>query len=172
MSANPTRQFVSVEEYLEHEAHSETRSEYFDGEIFPMQSGTPQHATIVNNVGGELRHRLKNKPCRVYSSSLMMQVPETGLYTYPDVAVICGEPRLAESRNDVVTTPNLIVEVLSTSTGDYDRGEKFENYRTLPSLIDYLTISQQRPHVEHYTRQAENRWLLVEYADLGGEYRA
>ncbi|HLK68211.1 MAG TPA: Uma2 family endonuclease [Bryobacteraceae bacterium] len=166
MAANPGATFVSVEEYLERQRTSDSKCEYFNGEIFPMFATTPHHALIVNNVGGELRTRLKSAPCRVYTSDLMVRVTATGLYTYPDVTVICGDPQYTEGRPDGITNPSLIVEVLAPSTEDYDRGKKFEHYRTLPTLIDYLTIAQDKPHIECFTRQAENRWLLIEFAEL------
>ncbi len=167
MPASSAQNFVPLEEYLEREERAEYKSEYFDGEVFPMFSATPQHAMIVANVAGALWQPLRRKPCRLYTSELRLRVTPTGLYTYPDVMVVCGGLQLVEGRNDTVTNPVAIVEVLSPSTQDYDRGQKFEHYRTLPTLIDYLTISQEKPHVEHWTRQAANRWLLVEFADLG-----
>lgn len=167
MSAHPSTTFVTLEEYLERELHAEFKNEYFNGEIFPMFAVTPQHAAIVANVIGEIRLQLKGKPCRVYSSELRLRVTPTGLYTYPDMMVICGDLQLVEGRTDTVMNPVLIVEVLSKSTQDYDRGQKFEHYRTLSSLIDYLTVAQDDPHVVHYTRQSANSWLLVDFADLG-----
>ena len=165
MSANPTT-FVTPEEYLERELQADYKSEYFNGEVFAMAGGTPPHAAIIINVAGELRQRLKGKPCQVYSD-LRLRVAPTGLYTYPDAMVICGDLQLAEGRKDTVMNPVLIVEVLSESTQDYDRGQKFQHYRTLPSLIDYLTIAQDRPHIEHWTRQSPTSGLLTEFADLG-----
>jgi len=165
MSANATT-FVTPEEYLEQELQADYKSEYFNGEVFAMAGGTPPHAAIIINVAGELRQRLKGKPCQVYSD-LRLRVALTGLYTYPDTMVVCGDLQLAEGRKDTVMNPVLIVEVLSESTRDYDRGQKFEHYRKLPSLSDYLTVAQDRPFVEHWTRQSPNSWLLVEFADLG-----
>lgn len=166
MSANPTT-FVTPEEYLERELQSEEKNEYFNGEVFAIARPSARHTWIVTNVAGEFRQQLKGKPCRVASSEMRLRVTPTGLYTYPDVMVICGDVEYAAEQKDTVLNPAVIVEVLSPSTQDYDRGQKFEHYRTLPSLIDYLTIAQDRPHVVHYTRQSENSWLLVEFADLG-----
>src|SRR5579863_6153985 len=165
MSANPTPKFVTVEEYLKQESRAQFPSEYFNGQVFPMFATSPQHAAIVMNVGSELRHRLKDKPCRVYGHALILRVSATGLYTYPDVTVICGEPQLVEGQKDAATNPVLIVEVLSPSTQDYDRGQKFQHYRTLPTLVDYLMVAQETPHIEHWIRQGEDRGLLVEYSD-------
>ena len=97
---------------------------------------------------------------------MRLRVTPTGLYTYPDVMVICGDVEYAAEQEDTVLNPTVIVEVLSPSTQDYDRGRKFQQYRTLPSLIDCLFVAQDRPHVEHWTRQSSNSWLLVEFSDL------
>ena len=166
MSSQATT-YLSPEEYLEIERKADTKSEYFNGEMFAMSGGTPPHAWITTNVVGQLWQQLKGKPCRVASSDLRLRVSPTGLYTYPDVMVICGDLQLTDGRKDTVINPSVIVEVLSESTQDYDRGRKFEHYRTLPSLSDYLMVAQDKPHVEHWMRQAENRGLLVEYHDLG-----
>jgi Uma2 family endonuclease len=167
MSAHPSNPFVTLEEYLERELDSEEKNEYFNGEIFAVARPSARHAWIVTNVGGSLWQQLRGKPCRVSSSEVRLRVTPTGLYTYPDAMVICGTVEVAAEQKDTVLNPALIVEVLSPSTRDYDRGQKFEHYRTLPLLADYLTIAQDKPHIEHYTRQSPNSWLLVEYADLG-----
>lgn len=159
--------FLSPEEYLEIERQSEERNEYFNGEMFAMAGGTPPHALIISNVVRELGQQLKRKPCQVYSSDLRLRVSPAGLYTYADVMIICGKIQLADGRKDTVMNPTLIVEVLSESTRDYDRGQKFQHYRSLPSLIDYLMVAQTESHVEHWTRQSEDRGLLVDYSDLG-----
>ena len=166
MSANPTT-FISPEEYLERELQSEEKNEYFNGEIFAIARPSPRHTWIVTNVAGEFRQQLKGKPCRVSSSELRLRVTPTGLYTYPDVMVVGADVEYASDQKDTVLNPVVIVEVLSKSTQDYDRGQKFQHYRTLPSLIDYLTVAQDVPHVLHWTRQSETRGLLVEYSDLG-----
>lgn len=165
MSANPTT-FVTLEEYLEHELQSEERNEYFKGEVFPMAHASERHALIVTNVAATLWQQTKAKPCRVYSSGLRLRVTPTGLYTYPDVVVICGNVEVADQK-DTVLNPVVIVEVLSPSTKDYDRGQKFQHYRRLPSLIDYLMVAQDEPRVEHWTRQSENLGLLADFAGLG-----
>jgi Uma2 family endonuclease len=160
MSSQP-RSFVSEAEYLEHERKAEFKSEYLDGEVFAMAGGSPRHAWIVVNTAAELRYRLKDSLCRVSSSDLRLRV--TRLYTYPDVMVVCAEPQFADDQKDTLLNPVLVIEVLSESTGDYDRGRKFQHYRTLPSLKEYLTIAQDEPHVEHWVRQPDNHWVLFEY---------
>jgi Uma2 family endonuclease len=165
MSAQPN--LLTPEEYLEIERKAETKSEYFQGEMFAMAGGTPRHGWIIGNVTGGLWQRLRGKPCRVSPGDVRLRVSPTGLYTYPDVMVICGDPQYADDRKDTILNPVLIVEVLSESTRDYDRGQKFEHYRTLASVKDYLTIAQDKPHVEQWSRTEEGRWQLTELDQPG-----
>lgn len=158
--------FLTPEEYLEIERKAEFKSEYYEGKMFAMAGASARHAWIVTNLVGELRQQLKTKPCRVASSDLRLRVSPTGLYTYPDVMVVCGEPQYASNQGDTLLNPTVIIEVLSNSTRDYDRGRKFEHYRSLPSLREYLTVAQDTRHVEHWTRQEENRGILAEFNDL------
>ena len=165
MSSQPTT-LLTPDEYLERERKAERKSEYFQGEMFLMAGASRWHGLIVTNLVGELHGQLKARPCEVYSSDMRIRVSPSGLYTYPDVMVVCGEVQFADDQKDTLLNPNLIVEVLSDSTRDYDRGRKFQHYRALPSLREYLTIAQDAPHVEHWTRQPEDRWLLTEFSDL------
>ena len=164
MSSQPTT-LLSPDEYLELERKAEFKSEYFQGEMFAMAGATRQHGLIVTNLVRELSQQL-TRPCEVYSSDLRLRVSPSGLYPYPDVMVVCGEPQFADDQKDTLLNPNLIVEVLSDSTRDYDRGRKFQHYRALPTLREYLTIDQDTPQVERYTRQPQDRWLLTEFSDL------
>jgi Uma2 family endonuclease len=166
MSSQPTT-FVSPEEYLAQERLAERKSEYFQGEVFAMAGASPRHVWIVANIVAEFRQHLKGKPCRVSASDLRLRVTPAGLYTYPDVMVICGDAQFADDQKDTVLNPVLIVEVLSESTRNYDRSWKFQRYRKLPSLIEYLSIEQDEPRVEHWTRQRENHWDFVDIDDLG-----
>jgi Uma2 family endonuclease len=165
MSSQPTT-LLSPTEYLEQDRQAQHKSEYFQGQMFTMAGASPQHVLIVTNLVRELSQKLKGRPCRVYSSDLRLRVAPTGLYTYPDVMVVCGEAQFADDQKDTVMNPLLIIEVLSESTRDYDRGQKFQHYRTLPSLVEYLTVAQDVPHIEHWIRQPENRWLLAEFSGL------
>lgn len=160
---------LTPEEYLQHERKAEYKSEFLRGEVFAMAGATPQHALVVTNLVGELSSRLRKSACNVYSSDLRLRVSPTGLYTYPDVMVVCGNAEFADDQNDTLTNPALIVEVLSESTHNYDRGEKFQHYRTLPSLKEYLTAAQDAVHVEQWTRQPDGRWLLTEFDDPAAE---
>jgi Uma2 family endonuclease len=153
---------LTPEEYLEIERRAERKSEYFRGEMFAMSGASRRHVVIINNLGGELRQRLKKRPCEIYSNDMRLRVTPNGLYTYPDVMVACGELQFADDQSDTLLNPVLIVEVLSDSTENYDRGRKFEQYRTLPSLIEYVMVAQDAPRIEQYTRQPDDRWLLAE----------
>ena len=153
---------LSPQEYLAGERQAASKSEYLNGEVFAMAGASARHVLIAANVVGELRAQLKGRDCRVYSADLRVKISATGLYTYPDVAVVCGHLLFDDEQEDTVLNPTVLVEVLSESTKDYDRGGKFEHYRTLESLKEYVLIVQDRQHVEHYVRQPEGRWLLEE----------
>ena len=161
MSLQP-QTFITPDEYLARERQAEQKSEYFNGEIFAMSGASPRHVLIVTNVVAELRGQLKKRSCTVYSTDLRVRVSATGLYTYPDVVVVCETPQFDDERKDTLLNPTLIVEVLSDSTKDYDRGDKFEQYRTLPSFVEYVLIAQDKHHVEHFVRQPDKRWILAE----------
>jgi Uma2 family endonuclease len=151
------------EEYLAWERRQPEKHEFHGGEVFAMAGATSEHNQIVANVLGELRSALRQKPCRVFASDLRVTVPATGLYTYPDASVVCGRPELEDDTLDTLLNPLVLVEVLSESTEDYDRGTKFTNYRTIPSFRDYVLISTDKVLVEYHTRQSDGSWLLREY---------
>lgn len=165
MSTTPKHRY-SVEEYLAFEQYSDSKHEYYDGDIFAMAGGSHAHALISGNVHAELRNQLKRVPCTVYPSDLRLKVSPTGLYTYPDVMVVCGEPRLEYLNGETLLNPNLIVEVLSPSTEEYDRTTKFSHYRTLDSFSDYLLVAQDAYLVEHHARQPDGEWVCTEYRGL------
>lgn len=164
MSALP-KKLYTPEEYLALERAAEYKSQYFAGEIFAMAGGSPRHNLISSNVIGELRNQLKKHPCKVYSSDQRIKVATTKLYTYPDVVVVCGKEQFDDDDN--LINPTLVVEVLSESTEAHDRGKKFEQYRRLPSLREFLLIAQDRCQVEQYCKQENGIWgLLSETNDL------
>jgi Uma2 family endonuclease len=156
----------SPEEYLALEETAEFRSEYHNGQIFPMAGGTPNHNRITVNVGSTLSLSLAEQDYDIFISDMRLWIPHKVLYIYPDVMVVKGELAFIEGRKDTITNPLLIVEVLSDSTKNYDRGEKFEFYRTLVSFQEYVLVDQYRIHVEHYSRTANNQWLMTEYEQL------
>ena len=153
---------ITPEEYLAAERQADFKSEYFAGEVFAMAGASYAHNLIVANVIAELRQQLKGQDCAVVPSDLRLWIESAEHYLYPDVTVVCGEPRFTDEHVDTLINPRLVVEVLSKSTKDFDRGEKFTLYRTLPSFAEYFLIAQDRHHVEHFARQADGRWLLTD----------
>jgi Uma2 family endonuclease len=150
-------------EYLELEKKAEFRSEYRNGEIVPMAGGTTNHNRISLNVATTLTFSLKGQNYEVYMSDVRLWIPPDRQYTYPDVMLIQGEPIYLENTTSTVINPRLIVEVLSKSTGNYDRGEKFDYYRSIPELHEYILIDQSRYHVMQYVKTQVGQWLLTDY---------
>lgn len=155
--------YYSPEEYLELETAAKSKSEYRNGQIIPMSGGTPNHNQIVVNLTTAINFALKGQPYRVFTSDLRLWIPQVRLYTYPDLMVVSGQLQFAEGRRDTITNPLIIVEVLSESTANYDRGEKFRLYRTVPTLEEYILISQAEMHIEQFAKTADNKWILSEY---------
>jgi len=150
--------YITEEEYLALEEKAEVRHEYLAGQIFAMAGGSPAHARCAGNLIRALGNRAEGGSCGVYTSDLRIRVDATRLNTYPDVSVVCGELRLTDRKPQACTNPSVLVEVLSESTQEYDRGEKWRHYQTIESLTDYLLVWQDRPRVEHYSRQSETTW--------------
>ncbi|HHW76237.1 MAG TPA: Uma2 family endonuclease [Xanthomonadaceae bacterium] len=157
--SRPAEQFISPADYLALERQAETKSEYLNGCIYAMTGASREHNTIVFNLARRIGNQLDRKPCRGYVNDMRVKVSPTGLYTYPDAVVVCGEPRFEDRHLDTLLNPTVIIEVLSDSTEAYDRGDKFAHYRTLESLTDYLLVAQDKPRIEHYSRQPDGRWL-------------
>ena len=135
--------------------------------MYALAGGSEQHNLISGNVHASFHSQLRRRQCTVYPSDMRVYIPHTGLYTYPDVSVVCGSALFQDIHRDTLLNPTVIVEVLSPSTENYDRGKKFQNYRTLDSLEEYIVIAQDAYHIEHYIRQANNQWLLEEFDDIG-----
>lgn len=150
------------EEYLELERATEQKNEYLDGQIYAMGGASARHVLIVVNAGSELRTLLRDRHRTVYTTDLRVRVSHEGMYTYPDVIVVCGEPKFIDDTFDTLINPVLIIEVLSPTTKNYDRGEKFEQYRKIFELQEYLLIAQDRPQIGHYVRQADGTWVFSE----------
>ena len=170
MSVQP-RPYLTPEEYLEGERAAEEKHEYFRGEVFAMVGASFAHVTIASNVNASLHSQLKGKPCRPFASDLRVNVSRTGLYTYPDVGVVCGDPEFGDEHHDTLLNPRVLIEVLSPSTEAYDRGKKFGHYRTIESLAEYLLVAQDQPRIEQFTRQASGDWLLHEATGLEASIR-
>jgi Uma2 family endonuclease len=164
MASQPIAHFTP-EQYLEIERAAGFRSEYLNGEMFAMAGATARHNEIVNAIGRTLYPQIKQR-CRYFTTDMRLLIPATGLYTYPDLLVICAPIAFAGDRGDMVTNPSFIVEVLSSTTADYDRGRKFEHYRSIPTLVDYLAVAQDKVHVEHYNRCSDGSWSLRDYDAL------
>jgi Uma2 family endonuclease len=156
----------TADEYLTLEVESDIRHEYRHGEIIPMTGGTPEHNKIASALNALLWFALRGKPYSLFITDQRLWIPAADLYTYPDGMVIADPVELKPGRKDTVTNPLLLAEVLSDSTEKYDRGDKFEAYRTLATLQEYLLIDQYRPHVEQYVKQSEHQWLFTEYSGL------
>lgn len=164
MPSQPQQKY-SPTEYLALERPSHNRSELFDGEIFAMSGATRRHNLIVTNIISEVRRQIADRSCEAYATDMKVQVSATVSFTYPDVVVVCDEPRFRDDHEDVLLNPTFLVEVLSESTEAYDRGAKSEQYRTIDSLREYLLVAQDRCHVEHYIRQQDGQWLLREFGN-------
>ena len=160
------QKLISLLEYQAMDAASELKNEYFRGEVFAMAGGTPEHSLICANFIREAGNALKDKPCVVYTSDLRVKVDATGLYTYPDSSIICGELLRDELVSNTALNPSVIVEVLSESTETYDRGRKSSHYRQIESLQELVLISQDRVSVECYVRKPQGHWLLRESLQL------
>ena len=172
MTALP-KKYYTPEEYLELEEKASYKSEYFDGQIFPMgdfEGATPEamagakpaHNAIRENLSGELHiHFKKKKSCRSYSSDQRVFIPSNGLYCYPDVVVVCGKPTFSDTQSGSLINPVLIIEVLSQSTANYDRSEKFELYRDIPTFREYLLIDSRRIWAELWRKSPDGIWSLV-----------
>jgi Uma2 family endonuclease len=165
VSSQP-KPFLTEAEYLEIERKAERKSEYYQGEMYAMAGALEPHNVLAINLSAILHAQLRQSTCRVYGSDMRVRVSATGLYTYPDVSVVCEKPRFADEQSDTLLNPVLIAEVLSPSTEAYDRGRKFEHYRAVESLADYLLVAQDRVHVDLYTRQQDGRWVLSEAGRL------
>ena len=158
---------MTFDEYLEIESKAEIKSEFVNGWMYALGGASPEHNQIVANVVTEFGVQSKKRPCIVYPSDLPLKLEKREHGRYPDVTVVCGEPEFHKGKYlKALLNPTVLVEVLSTSTEDFDRDNKIEEYRGIPSLREYLLIAQDRCHVEHFVRQTVNQWLLTEFNDM------
>jgi Uma2 family endonuclease len=160
--------YVTPEEYLTLERKAEYKSEYLHGEIFAMTGASRKHNLIAVNIAGELHRRLKGKACEVYASEMRVKVAASGLYTYPDVVVVCGEPQLEDDYLDTLLNPTVLFEVLSKTTERYDRIAKSGYYRVIDSLAEHLLVAQDEIRVEQYVKQVDGLWALTEINSIEG----
>lgn len=164
MTALLKKKYITEEEYLEMEAVSPVKHEYYNGEIFQMAGASYSHNLAAMNIPAGLHARLKGQPCRVFQNDMRLFIEETGLYTYPDVMVVCGKPEIKKYKGlDSILNPTLIVEVLSPTTADYDKGAKFDHYRTIESLREYVLVWQDKKRVARYTKRDDGSWVLNDF---------
>jgi len=162
----PKYNYVSPEEYLQMERVSDEKHEYYNGEVFAMSGASWEHNVIVKNVNTLILPSLKGKSCNMFGSDLRIHIPENSLYTYPDFSIVYGQPETTDKNKDTIIKPYAIIEVLSKSTRDYDRGTKFSLYRTIQTLKEYILIDSESVSVELFIRNPDNTWTLSEFKRL------
>lgn len=167
MSAVPESK-LTVQGYLARERENAVKHEFLRGKALAMGEASRRHNLITANITAELREQLRDRDSEVYAADMRVKVDTSGLYTYPDVTVVCSGPDFEDGQFDTLLNPIVLFEVLSPSTSDYDRGGKFAHYRQLPSLQEYVLISQDRCLVEHYLRQSEDQWMFSDVGSLQG----
>ena len=170
MSSAARSTHITPERYLELEERSEVKHEYYRGELFAMAGATREHILIVTNTSRMLGNQLEDRPCEVYQSEMRVRVDATGLYTYPDVVVVCGPPRFTSAKKTTLLNPTVAVEVLSPSTELYDRTTKKDHYQRIASLREYVLVSQDRVRVDHLALE-DGKWIATSWTDLGDVVR-
>jgi Uma2 family endonuclease len=162
LMASQPKTTYTPEMYLEIDRQSDLKNEYLRGQIFAMTGASRKHNLITFNISALLGPQLKGRQCEAYANDMRVKVSSSGLYTYPDVVVVCGTPIFEDKESDTLTNPTVIMEVLSKSTEGYDRGDKSGHYRKLDSLLEHLLISQDKAHIERFVRQSIREWLFSE----------
>ena len=155
--------YISEAEYLQAQRQAQTKSEYLAGQVFAMAGAPRTHNTITLNLVGASRQRLRARGCSLFAIDIRVRIQDASAHFYPDVVIVCGQPQFEDEQEDNLLNPVVIVEVLSPSTEDFDRGEKFFAYRKLTSLREYLLVSQNKVCIEHFIRQPDGQWLKREY---------
>ena len=157
----------TLEEYLELDYTSEEKIEFWNGHIFTLAGGSQKHDQIQSNTHFALRTKLLGKSCRVFLSDMRLEVPDYPPYRYPDLSVLCGKPIFKNlGKQELLVNPSVIIEILSESTADFDRGYKFTYYKSIESFTEYILIAQDRPHVSQFVKQAENAWVNHEFNNI------
>ncbi len=162
MAISVKTRLYTPEEYLEIDRKAEQKSEYHEGEIITMAGGSINHSEIIGNVNAYLKYAFKSKDYRVFSSDLKLWIARYNRYVYPDVMVIAGRPILHQEQKDIITNPIIIFEVLSPSTKNFDRSDKFQLYRSIPELQEYVIIHQDQYYIEQFTKNVEKKWIFAE----------
>lgn len=161
MTAQP-RSYLTSEEYLALERAGDVRHEYVAGAVYAMAGGSARHNRIAGSAYAALYAQLRRRNCTIYPSDMRVRVIQTGLYTYPDITIVCGNEQFEDAKEDTLLNPTIIIEILSPSTEKYDRGKKFQHYRTILSLREYVLIAQDDYHIERFVRQSDNTWVFSE----------
>lgn len=164
MTAQPEPYFTP-EAYLEFERNGNEKHEYYAGNIYAMAGGSARHNRIAGSTYATLYIQLRQRNCNVYPSDMRVKIVQTGLYTYPDITIVCGNEQYEDEKEDTILNPTIIIEILSPSTEKYDRGKKFQHYRSILSLREYILIAQDEYHIEHFVRQSDNTWVFSETLD-------
>ena len=162
---------LTIEEYLQFERESVQKHEFYNGEVFSMAGAGPRHNKIFSNLFGEVAYRLKGKTCQAYGGDMRIHIPENSLFTYPDISIICGDILLSDEDKDTTIQPTVLIEILSSSTKDYDRGGKFKLYRDIPTLKEFILIDSESINVEVFRINANAHWELEEYKALSETLR-
>ena len=163
------KKLYTIEEYLEMENAALEKHEYYKGEIFAMSGASARHNVISSNLIISLGISLKGKSCQPYGSDMRIHIPENSLFTYPDISIICGDVTISDEDENTAIGPTVIIEILSPSTRNYDRGEKFMLYRAIPALKNYILVDSESVHVEHFAINKEGLWQLKEYNKINEE---
>jgi len=158
--------YVSEKDYLKAERLALEKHEYFKGEIFAMSGASIPHNKIFSNAFLDIGIKLKGNKCQPFGSDLRIHIPKNTLFTYPDISIVCGEIETTDDKFDTITNPSVLIEILSTSTRNYDKGEKFTLYREIESLQEYILIDSERIMVEKFIRNSDNSWQLTEYRTI------
>ena len=157
---------VTQEAYLEAENAALDKHEYFEGEIFAMGGASPNHNEIFSNLFTDIGGKLKGSGCKPYGSDFRVNIPKNTLYTYPDISIVCGKPLILDTDKNTFLNPSVIIEILSKSTRNYDRGTKFKLYRDMDSLQEYILVDSQAISIEKFKRLPDNSWQLTEFKTL------
>ena len=161
--ASLPKTYITPEEYLALDRQAEVKSEYYAGQIIAFAGASKRHNLIVANVLAGIHRQLVDRPCNVYPSDMRVRISKTGMYAYPDIVVTCGEEQFADESSDILLNPIVLIEVLSETTANYDRGDKFDQYRRIESLREYILVSQEPYRADQYVRQNDTQWLLTEF---------
>jgi len=159
----PEIKYVSIDEYLLSERKTPEKNEYYKGEIFAMGGNSLPHNIVFKNMFGHLFSKLKGKNCQPFGSDLRIHIPKNTLFTYPDISIICGRPETTDSTFDTITNPSVIIEILSESKRNYDKGGKFTLYREIESLREYILIDSESVMVEKFKKNDDQSWQLTDY---------